>query len=83
MEMNEEYWKRYKYNNLLYQFITREWFFREKSEGLKIFQKGGKLYDFRDGVIITELLGYYEGLEKYNQCYLLKCVLDGLKESSA
>jgi hypothetical protein len=83
MEMNEEYWKRYKANNKLYQFITREWFFREKSEGLKIFQKSGKLYDYRDGVIINELLAYYEDLEQYSKCYLLKCVLDNLPKALA
>lgn len=81
MEMNEEYWKRYKANNLLYQFITREWAFCDKSEGLKIFEKGGKLFGYEDGKIIKNLLNYYEGHEAYERCYWLKRVLDDLQKA--
>lgn len=82
MENNDEFWRQYKSNYLLYRFIIFGWFFRNKSEGIKIFERGGKLHAYKDGVAINRLLVYYEGLERYEKCYLLKCVLDGLNEAS-
>ena len=79
MEKDEHYWLYYKINLLLYQFIRRKWYCRNKMEGGKIFQIGGALYDFRDGKTIKELIRYYEEMENYERCEMLRDVLDGLE----
>lgn len=80
MVKDDRYWLNYKINLLLYQFITRKWYFRNKEEGGKIFQARGALYDFRDGKTIKNLIQYYEEMESFERCEMLKNVLDGLED---
>lgn len=78
MNINGEDFERYKSNSKLYFFITREWVFRNQSDGKKIFGHGGQLFAFSDGKLIEQLIVYYEELERYENCYWLKRVLDDL-----
>lgn len=79
MVKDDYYWLHFKINRLLSQFIIMKWYFRNKEEGGKLFQSGGALYDFRDGKTIKELIRYYEEMENYERCEMLRDVLDGLE----
>ncbi len=79
MVKDDRYWLHFKIKRLLSQFIIMKWYCRNKQEGGKIFQTGGELYDFRDGKTIKELILYYEEMESYERCEMLKDVLDGLE----
>lgn len=79
MVKEDNYWLNFKTNRLLSQYIITKWYFRNKEEGAKIFQTGGELYYFRDGKTIKELIRYYEDMENYERCEMLKEVLDGLE----
>ncbi len=79
MVKDDYYWLHFKINRLLSQYIITKWYFRDKLESAKIFQAGGALYGFRDGNTIKELILYYEEMESYERCEMLKDVLDGLE----